>query len=49
MIELEFTIEEVNLILHGLQELPAKYSFQLLLKIQAEAQKQIDEQQKTVD
>lgn len=46
MIKLELTIEEVNLILMGLQELPAKISMQLLLKLQSEGQKQFDQQNK---
>jgi hypothetical protein len=46
MIKLELTIEEVNLILVGLQELPAKLSLQLILKLQNEGQKQFDEQNK---
>lgn len=44
MIKLEFTVEEVNLILAGLQELPAKLSLQLIIKLQKEAQKQFEEQ-----
>lgn len=33
----EFTLDEVNLILAGLSELPAKQSISLLLKLQEEA------------
>jgi hypothetical protein len=46
MIELKLTIEEVNLILVGLHELPAKVSMQLILKLQSEGQRQFEEQQK---
>jgi hypothetical protein len=46
MIKFELTIEEVNLILSGLQELPAKLSLQLILKLQAGGQKQLEEQNK---
>lgn len=46
MIQLKLTVEEVNLILAGLQELPAKMSMQLILKLQSEGQKQFEEQLK---
>ena len=43
MIELKLTVDEVNLILVGLNELPAKQSLMLILKIQREGQKQFEE------
>ncbi|MFZ4545869.1 MAG: hypothetical protein ACOYN4_00460 [Bacteroidales bacterium] len=46
MIKLELTVEEINLVLAGLQELPAKTSMQLIIKLQTEGQKQFEEQQK---
>ena len=46
MIEFKLTVEEANLILSALQELPAKTSMQLILKIQNEGQKQFEEQEK---
>lgn len=49
MIKLELTVEEINLILTGLQELPAKQSLQLILKVQSEGQKQFEEQNKKPD
>jgi len=38
----EFTLEEVNLILAGLGELPAKISMPLIQEIKTDAQKQVD-------
>ena len=38
-ITLTLTKDELNLVLAALAELPAKHSFALLLKLQAEAQK----------
>lgn len=49
MIELKLTVDEVNLILNGLEELPAKKSMLLILKIKLEGQKQFDEQNKTAN
>jgi len=46
MIKFELTTEEVNLILTGLQELPAKVSMQLIIKLHHEGQKQFEEQNK---
>ena len=46
MIKLELTVEETNLILAGLQELPAKVSLQLILKLQTEGRRQLEEQNK---
>lgn len=46
MIKFELTTEEVNLILTGLQELPAKVSMQLIIKLQSEGQRQFEEQNK---
>lgn len=45
MIELKLTVEEINLVLAGLQELPARVSMQLILKLQSEGQKQFEKQQ----
>lgn len=44
MIELKLTIEEVNMILAALQELPYKTSAVLIAKIKTEGDKQYDEQ-----
>ena len=38
----EFTLEETNLILAALQELPHKVSNAIILNIQAQAQPQLD-------
>jgi len=46
MIKLELTVEEINIVLKGLQELPAKESFGLIIKLQLEGQKQFEEQNK---
>ena len=46
MIKLEFTLEEINKVLSGLLELPAKTSMNLYLRLQQEAQKQVDELEK---
>ncbi len=46
MLHFDLTVEEINLILSGLQELPAKVSMPLILKLQAEGQKQFEEQNK---
>lgn len=40
-VKLEFTVEEVNVLLAGLGELPAKTSLGLIEKIRAEAVKQL--------
>lgn len=42
----ELTVEESNLVIAGLQELPAKISMPLIIKLQAEGQKQFEEQRK---
>lgn len=42
MIELKLTVEEVNLILKGLQELPAKFSLDLIIKIKNEGDIQFE-------
>jgi len=42
MIKLEFTLEEINKVLSGLLELPAKISMELYLKIQKDAQYQVN-------
>lgn len=49
MITLNLTVEEVNLILAGLHELPAKVSINLIMKLQAEGQKQFEAQQNKPD
>ena len=41
MINLELTIDEVNLVLAGLGELPAKTSIELIHKIQAQGTSQL--------
>jgi hypothetical protein len=46
MIKLELKIEEVNLILAALQELPYKVSAELIVKIKTEGDKQFNEQNK---
>lgn len=45
MITFELTVDEVNLILSALQELPAKLSMQLIIKLKEEGQKQITEKE----
>ena len=44
MIKLELTVEEVNGVLAGLGELPAKASMGLIQKIQQQASPQLSEQ-----
>lgn len=43
--ELKLTEEEVNLVLTGLSELPAKFSMDLLGKIKSTCQEQIEVEQ----
>lgn len=43
----EFTEQEVNMILTGLGELPAKQSYALLNKVQGEANKQLKTMKET--
>jgi len=43
--ELKLTEEEVNLVLTGLSELPAKFSMDLLSKIKTMCQEQIEVEQ----
>jgi hypothetical protein len=43
----EFTEKEVNLILTGLAELPAKVSMEMLIKIKNSAQAQLNEFEQT--
>ena len=43
---LKITIEEANLVLAGLQELPAKVSNPLTMKIQQQAREQLPEPEK---
>lgn len=42
----KLSVEEANLIIAGLQELPAKVSMQLIIKLQNEGQRQFEEQNK---
>ena len=46
MIKLEFTLEEINKVLSGLLELPAKISMDLYLRLQKEAQMQVNKSEK---
>lgn len=48
ILELKISVQELNTILLGLQELPAKISMPLILKLQAEGQKQFEEQTKSI-
>ena len=41
-VNLDFTVEELNLILKGLGELPAKESMNMIAKIQGSASKQLN-------
>ncbi len=43
-LEFAFTEQDLNTILEGLGELPAKKSINLILRIQNEAQQQIEQQ-----
>lgn len=45
MFELKLTENEVNIILAGLGELPAKHSIELIGKIKNECDKQIEEKE----
>lgn len=42
----KLTVSEANLIITALQELPAKVSMELILKLDAEGKKQFEEQNK---
>lgn len=44
MIEYKLTVEEVDLILTGLLELPAKDSMALILRLDNEAKEQLEKQ-----
>jgi len=44
-VTLEFTVDELNVVLAGLGELPAKTSLGLIDKIRADATKQLQAQQ----
>lgn len=46
IIKLELTSEKVNLILKGLLELPAKFSLDLILELDEEIKKQLEENDK---
>lgn len=46
MITLELTVNEVNVILSALSELPYKVTAELIAKIKTEGDKQFEEQQK---
>lgn len=41
ILKLELTVQEVNILLQGLGELPAKISIQLISKINQQAQEQL--------
>jgi len=45
MFELKLTEQEVNIILAGLGELPAKHSIDLIAKIKNECETQIEEKE----
>lgn len=45
MIKLELSLEEVNAILAGLGKLPYEAVFQIVAKVQAQAQEQLKQQQ----
>jgi len=49
MITLELEIQEVNTILSGLGKLPAEMSMELILKIRAEAERQLKELDESSD
>ena len=49
MIALELEIQEVNTILSGLGKLPAEMSMELILKIRAEAERQLKELDESSD
>jgi len=44
--EFKFSTEETNLIMQGLGKLPSEVSMDIIIKIQEEGQRQIQEQQK---
>jgi len=46
MIELKLTLEEINLLLEGLSEMPFKKSYQLIAKIQKQATPQAEKDNK---
>ncbi len=48
MRELSLKPEEVKIIIEGLLELQAKYSLDLIIKIDNEAKKQIEQQEKVI-
>ena len=45
MFDLKLTEQEVNIILAGLGELPAKHSIELISKIKSECESQIEEKE----
>jgi hypothetical protein len=45
MFDLKLTEQEVNIILAGLGELPAKHSIELIAKIKSECESQIEEKE----
>ena len=49
MITLELEVQEVNTILSGLGKLPAEMSMELILKIRAEAERQLKELDESSD
>ena len=48
MVEFKLSIEEINLVLKGLLELPAKDSMKLILKVEQEARKKLNELDKDI-
>ena len=48
MVEFKLSIEEINLVLKGLLELPAKDSMKLILKVEQEAIKMLNELDKDI-
>jgi len=46
MIKIEFTLEEINLVIASLTELPYKVSAPLIAKLKTEGDKQFEEQNK---
>lgn len=49
MIELKLTVEEINLVLVALAEMPYKVSAPLIDKIKSEGERQYNEQQSKAD
>ena len=45
----EFNVDEINIILQGLGELPAKHSMNIIARIQEDAAKQMQPEMKSED